>query len=125
MTKLKQNLGAGHCSTNGCQRSHRGVFCMCVCVPVCVCACMYVCDRMLFFIVFIYFWFYLVTQLVKKLPAMRETWRRERLPTPAFWPGEFHRLYSPWGCKESDTTEQLPHSLLYISTQISILADLF
>ena len=24
-----------------------------------------------------------------------------------FWPGEFHGLYSPWGHKESDTTEQL------------------
>ena len=24
-------------------------------------------------------------------------WRRERLPTPVFWPGEFHGLYSPWG----------------------------
>ena len=34
-------------------------------------------------------------------------WRRERLPTPVFWPGEFHGLYSPWGCKESDTTERL------------------
>ena len=34
-------------------------------------------------------------------------WRRERLPTPVFWPGEFHGLYSPWGRKESDTTEQL------------------
>ena len=22
-----------------------------------------------------------------------------------FWPGEFQGLYSPWGCKESDTTE--------------------
>ena len=32
-------------------------------------------------------------------------WRRERLPTPVFWPGEFHGLYSTWGCKESDTTE--------------------
>ena len=32
---------------------------------------------------------------------------RERLPTPVFWPGEFHGLYSPWGCKELDTTEQL------------------
>ena len=21
-------------------------------------------------------------------------WRRERLPTPAFWPGEFHELYN-------------------------------
>ena len=34
-------------------------------------------------------------------------WRRERPPTPVFWPGEFHRLYSPGGRKESDTTEQL------------------
>ena len=24
-----------------------------------------------------------------------------------FWPGEFHELYSPWGRKESDTTERL------------------
>ena len=32
-------------------------------------------------------------------------WRRERLPTPVFWPGEFHGLYSPQGHKESDTTE--------------------
>ena len=33
----------------------------------------------------------------------------EQLPTPAFWPGEFHGLYSPWGHKELDTTEQLSH----------------
>ena len=39
-------------------------------------------------------------------------WRRERLPTPVFWPGEFHGLYSPWVCKESDTTEWLSLSLL-------------
>ena len=32
---------------------------------------------------------------------------REKLPTPVFWPGEFHGLYSPWGCKESDTNERL------------------
>ena len=32
-------------------------------------------------------------------------WRRERLPTLVFWPGEFHGLYSPWGCKELDLTE--------------------
>ena len=44
---------------------------------------------------------------------MRETciwkipWRRERLPTPVFWPGKFHRLYSGWGRKELDMTEQL------------------
>ena len=28
-------------------------------------------------------------------------WRRERLPTPVFWPGEFHGLYSAWGRKET------------------------
>ena len=59
----------------------------------------------------------LIAQLVKNLPAMQETWvpslgwedpwRRERLLTPKFWPGEFHRLYSPWGHKELNTTERL------------------
>ena len=34
-------------------------------------------------------------------------WRRERLLTPVFWSGEFHRLYSPWRRKELDTTERL------------------
>ena len=34
-------------------------------------------------------------------------WRKERLPTPVFQHGEFHGLYSPWGCKESDMTEWL------------------
>ena len=34
-------------------------------------------------------------------------WRRERLPTLVFWPGEFHGLYRPWGHEESDTTERL------------------
>ena len=24
-------------------------------------------------------------------------WRRERLPTPVFWPGELHGPYLPWG----------------------------
>ena len=56
----------------------------------------------------------LVAQLVQNLPAMRETWdqslgwkipwRGERLPTLVSWPGELHGLYSPWGCKESNTT---------------------
>ena len=64
-----------------------------------------------------YSWASLVAQLVKNLPAMQETWvqslgredpwRRERLPTPVFRPGEFHGLYSPWGRKEADTTETL------------------
>ena len=34
-------------------------------------------------------------------------WRMERLPTPVFGPGEFHGIYSPWGCKVTDMTERL------------------
>ena len=42
----------------------------------------------------------------------RAEWRREWQPTPVFLPGEFHGQrslvnYSPWDCKESDTTEWL------------------
>ena len=38
-------------------------------------------------------------------------WRSEQLPTPVFWPGEFHGQrslagYSPGGRKDLDTTEQ-------------------
>ena len=36
----------------------------------------------------------------------RFPWRRESLPTPVFWPGEFHGLYGPWDHKELDTTER-------------------
>ena len=46
-------------------------------------------------------------------------WRRERLPTPASWPREFHGLHSPWGHKESDTTEWLSLSLFPWATCIS------
>ena len=51
----------------------------------------------------------LVAHLVKNTPTMQETWvgkipwRKERLPTPVFWPGELHglyrvqkRLHEPW-----------------------------
>ena len=58
----------------------------------------------------------LVAQLVKNLPVMQETWVRSlgwedplekgMLPPPLFSPGEFHGLYSPWGRKESVTTER-------------------
>ena len=60
----------------------------------------------------------LVAQLVKNPQCGRpgfDPWvgkipcRKERLPTPVFWPGEFHGLHSPWGRKESDTTERLSH----------------
>ena len=60
----------------------------------------------------------LVAQMVKCLPAMRETWvrslgqddpwRRKWQPTPVLLPGKSHEQrslvgYSPWGHKESDT----------------------
>ena len=38
-------------------------------------------------------------------------WRRDRLPTTVFWPGEFLGLYSPWNGKELDMTEQFSLSL--------------
>ena len=41
------------------------------------------------------------------IPGWKDPLEKERLPTPVFWPGEFHGLYSPWGRKESDTTEWL------------------
>ena len=44
--------------------------------------------------------------------AGKSPWRRERQPTPVFWPGEFHRLHIPWGSEELDMTEQLSHILL-------------
>ena len=33
-----------------------------------------------------------------------------KVPTPLFWSGEFQGLYSPWGRKELDMTEQLSPS---------------
>ena len=62
--------------------------------------------------------------MVKRLPAMRETWGEcpggEDLlePTPVFLPGESHGRtnlvgYSPQGRKESDMTEQ-PHFLFFL-----------
>ena len=62
----------------------------------------------------------LVAQMVKNLPAVRETQDRSlgwedplekgMLPTPVFLPGESHGQrslvgYSPWTLKESNTTE--------------------
>jgi len=43
------------------------------------------------------------------------SWRRTWQPTPISLPGESHGQrslagYSPWGCKEANTTEQLSKS---------------
>ena len=66
----------------------------------------------------------LVAQLVNNPPVKQETciqylgWEdsleKERKPTPVFWPGEFHGLYSPWGCKELGTSERLSLSPINI-----------
>ena len=46
--------------------------------------------------------------------AGRVPWRRAWQPTPVLLPGESYGQrslvgYSPWGCKESDTTEMTEH----------------
>ena len=71
-----------------------------------------------------YSWASLVAQMVKNLPTMRETWVQSlgwkdpveegmaahsrilvwRIPMDR---GAWRATYSPWGCKESDMTEQL------------------
>ena len=58
-----------------------------------------------------------MSQLVKNLPVMRETWvqslgwedplEKGKATHSIFWPGEFHGLYRPWGRKELDKTERL------------------
>ena len=73
-------------------------------------------------------WASLMAQMIKNLPAVQETkvegrfftiwaiwvrkipWRRKWQPAPVFLPGEFYGQrsllgYSPWDCKESDTSE--------------------
>ena len=70
----------------------------------------------------------LVAQMVKCLPTMQETWvwslgredplEKEWQPTPVFMPGKSRGPrslvgYSPWGCKELDTTERLHFTLLH------------
>ena len=58
-------------------------------------------------------------------------WRRKWQPTPVFLPGEFHGQrslagYSPWGHKESDTTEHLTHTyVVFTSFMCCFLIDLF
>ena len=60
---------------------------------------------------------------VEKIP-----WRKDRLPTPVFLPGEFHEQrslagYSPWGRKDLDLTEWLStaqHSIQVQSKNVSV-----
>ena len=45
-------------------------------------------------------------------------WRRKWQPTPVFFPGKSHGqrslvVYSPWCCKQSETTEQLTTAFFF------------
>ena len=55
-------------------------------------------------------------------------WRREWLPTPVFaWRISWRSLagYSPWGCKELDTTEWLTHTWEYLTHSSQALSQAF
>ena len=57
-----------------------------------------------------------VRYLVGKIP-----WRREQLPTPVFWPGEFHGQrslagYSPWGRKELDMASPTQWTWVWVNS---------
>ena len=71
----------------------------------------------------------LVIQMMKNLPVVQGPrfdpwvgkipWRREWPPALVFLPGEFHGQsslvgYSSWGCKHSDTAEQLTLSHFHL-----------
>ena len=73
-------------------------------------------------------WASLGAQTVKNMPGMqrpgfnpwmvKNSWRKEWLPTPIFLPGEFHGQrslagYSPCGYKESGMSEQLKDGLAH------------
>ena len=81
----------------------------------------------------------MVTQMVKHLPAMRETrvwslsWEdpleKEWQPSPVFLPGESHGQrglvgYSPWCHKELAITEWLTHSCYIIDILLKTLHKL-
>ena len=56
-------------------------------------------------------------------------WRRACQPTPIFLPGKSHGQrnlvgYSPWGCQELDTTEQL-HFLSFTFVSLSNICFLY
>ena len=79
----------------------------------------------------------LVAQMVKNLLVCRRPkfspwvgkipWGSIWQPTPEFLPGEPYEqrslvAYSPLGCKESDTTEQLTHTHTHTHTHIALRA---
>ena len=79
-------------------------------------------------------------QLVKNLPTMQENpvdswvrkipWRRERLPTPVFLPGESQGQGSLvgcrlWGCTESDMTKAtLQQQQQHVNSDVNFLVEI-
>ena len=68
-----------------------------------------------------------MAQLVKNPPAIRETWvgkipwRRERLPTPVFWPRELRGLEKPVGLQSRTRLSDFHfHILLEIEGQVEV-----
>ena len=80
-------------------------------------------------------WTSLVTQTVKCLPTMRETWVQclgwedlEKEMATHSTPGKSHGQrsligYSPWGCQELYITEQLCFPLFIISIELCIQGE--
>ena len=78
-------------------------------------------------------WASLVAQLVRiclqcRRPGLdpwvgKIPWRRERLPTLVFWPGEFCGVCNPWGHKKSDMTEWLHTWTLYVFQKLVITQE--
>ena len=76
-------------------------------------------------------WASLVAQLVKNLLAMRETWvqslcwedplEKGKATHSSVLPGEFHGLYSLWGCKEMKyqiLPDEIPAQLIVGNLQV-------
>ena len=93
--------------------------------------CMYQPFLCIFVSMYVSLWASLVAQIVKNLLAVQETWvqplgwedpmEKGMATHSVFLPGEFYgqrslASYSPWGCKESDTTEQLTGTYTHISS---------
>ena len=60
------------------------------------------------------------------IPGLERSPGEGRLPTPVFWPGEFHGLCSPWCHKELGTTERLSfHFISFIHSNAEHLQIFF
>ena len=81
---------------------------------------------------FFFTWSPLVAQTVKSPLAIQETsvrsqipWRREQLPTPVFWPGEFHGQRSLVDYIQSMGSQRVRHDWATFPFTFSSLSVLF